>query len=329
MDTSSSETLPSLIEQSCKVIAEFQQPSGAYPASPNFDVYHYSWFRDGAFIADGMSRAGQIDSAERFFAWCSEIVVQRRDHILNGGKLDARYTYEGKESTDEWETFQLDGYGTWLWAMQGHAARHGRLLDPYQEAAGLTQHYLATHWQEPCADWWEERQGTHAASLACMYAGLQAYEHPEAAAVRAAIDMSSERTDSSLLVCPLFNAVDDEAFAPVLDHIESELESEAGGVYRYREDDYYGGGEWPVLTSMLGWYYLKLGRTDEARDKLSWVKAHIGANGWLPEQSQDQLLHPENYEPWVKRWGKPANPLLWSHAMFLTLATGLQAGETN
>jgi GH15 family glucan-1,4-alpha-glucosidase len=327
MDTNNPETLSSLISQSINIIASFQQPSGAYPASPNFKVYNYSWFRDGAFIADGMSRAGQIDSAERFFAWCAEIIVQRRDHILSGGKLDARYTYDGQASTDEWETFQLDGYGTWLWAMQGHAARHGRSVEPYQEAAGLTQHYLATHWQEPCFDWWEERKGIHAASLACIYAGLQAYEHPEAAAVRAAIDLSSERTDSSLLVCALFDAVSEEAFAPMRERIEAELVSEAGGVYRYREDDYYGGGEWPVLTSMLGWYYLKLGRTAAATNKLNWLNAHIEENGWLPEQAQDHLLHPENYDPWVKRWGEPANPLLWSQAMFLTLATQLLASR--
>ncbi|MGZ6005667.1 MAG: glycoside hydrolase family 15 protein, partial [Candidatus Saccharimonadales bacterium] len=138
------------IEKSAAVINEYQQPSGAYPASPNFAVYNYSWFRDGAFIADGMSRAGQIESAERFFDWCSKIVVDRRDHILNGGKLDARYTYDGQESTEDWETFQLDGYGTLLWAMKQHSARHGRSIDQYQEAAGLIQHYLATNWREPC-----------------------------------------------------------------------------------------------------------------------------------------------------------------------------------
>src|SRR5580658_5026294 len=95
------------IDKCAAVILKYQQPNGAYPASPNFTPYKYCWFRDGAFIADGMSRIGQIESAERFFDWCSKIIIDRRDRILNGDKLDARYTYDGKESTEEWATFQL------------------------------------------------------------------------------------------------------------------------------------------------------------------------------------------------------------------------------
>lgn len=321
------DTLGEFIQKNAEVILQYQQLSGAYPASPNFKVYNYSWFRDGAFIADGMSRAGQVESAEKFFAWCSDIVVSRREHILNGGKLDARYTYDGQESTDEWETFQLDGYGTWLWAMVGHAKRHNRPIDQFQEAAGLTQHYLATHWQEPCFDWWEERKGIHAASLACIYAGLNAYQHPEAARVRDAISLDNERTDSSLLVTALFDAVPTETFAPMLERIESELVSPDGGVWRYRDDVYYGGGEWPVLTGFLGWYYAKLGRADDAKQKVDWIRQQVQPNGWLAEQSQANLLHPEEYEPWIGRWGQPANPLLWSHAMAITAASELAAAE--
>jgi GH15 family glucan-1,4-alpha-glucosidase len=314
------EAIDRAIQASSAVVLEYQQASGAYPASPNFAVYKYSWFRDGAFIADGMSRAGHIESAERFFDWCSKVVTDRRDHILKGGKLDARFTYEGQESTDEWQTFQLDGYGTLLWAMKQHGARHERSIDQYQEAAGLIQYYLATHWQEPCIDWWEEREGHHAASLACVYAGLNAYEHPEAPAVKATIDLSQERIDASLLVCPLFDAVSTEEFSPVLAQIETELVSNDGGVYRYRDDTYYGAGEWPVLTSLLGWYYLKIGRIADAEHKLAWDLEQMQPNGWIAEQSKQQL-HPENYQPWVERWGEPANPLLWSQAMMLTLAS--------
>jgi len=316
--------IDTVCEKSAAVITAYQQPQGAYPASPNFINYQYSWFRDGAFIADGMSRAGHIESAERFFTWCARIVNDRRDYILDGGTLDARYTYDGHESSEAWETFQLDGYGTLLWAMKQHAIRHHRNIEQFQEAAGLIQHYLATHWQEPCFDWWEERKGRHAASLACIYAGLKAYEHPEAEAVRTAINISQERTDASLLICALFDAVDRETFAPLLTRIETELVSRDGGVYRYRDDTYYGGGEWPVLTAMLGWYYVRLGRLNDAEQKLSWIVAQMQDNGWIAEQSQTNLLHPEHYDPWVEKWGEPANPLLWSQAMLLNLASELQ-----
>lgn len=316
--------LDAAIEKSASVVLEFQLPNGAYPASPNFNVYKYCWFRDGSFIADGMSRAGRVESAEKFFAWCSKIITNRRDHILNGGRLDARYTYEGEESNEAWDTYQLDGYGTFLWAMKQHSQRHGLSIDRFQDAAGLTQHYLATHWREPCSDWWEERHGIHAASLACIYAGLHAYDHPEAQGIKTAIELSNERVDASLLACVLFDAVDQHTFAPMLRKIESELVSPDGGVYRYRDDTYYGGGEWPVLAGMLGWYYSKLGRTDDARQKLAWILNQMQPNGWIREQVQSHLLHPEKYDEWIQKWGDPANPLLWSQAMMLTLASELR-----
>lgn len=321
-------------------IADTQQSSGAYPASPNFANYRYTWFRDGSFIADGMSRAGQVESAERFFAWGAKVITDRRDLILSGGKLDARYTYEGQESHEEWANFQLDGFGIFLWALKGHEERHDRSIEDYKEAAGLLQHYLASHWQEPAFDWWEERLGVHAASLACIYAGLKAYAHPEADVVKQAIDLSEERVDASLIVCALFDAVDQETFAPVLQKIEQELveygsnttdddsgeggNSSGGGVHRYKDDTYFGGGEWPVLSAMLGWYYLTIGKVDDARLHLGWCILQTGENGWIPEQSTAHLLHPEEYQPWVERAGEPANPLLWSQAMTVTLSTVLQ-----
>ncbi|HET8991498.1 MAG TPA: glycoside hydrolase family 15 protein [Candidatus Saccharimonadales bacterium] len=312
------------IEKSAGVVLQFQQASGAYPASPNFKAYNYSWFRDGAFIADGMSRAGYIESAEKFFDWCADIINTRRNHILSGGVLDARYTYDGQESHEEWETFQLDGFGTLLWAIKQHEARHQRSIEKYTDATGLIQHYLATHWQEPCFDWWEERKGIHAASLACIYSGLKAYDHPEADNVKHAINLSNERTDSSLLICSIFEAITNEDFSDMLSKIESQLVSPNGGVYRYREDSYYGGGEWPVLTALLGWYYFKNNHNKEAGDKLAWIIAQMQPNGWIAEQSQEHMLQPDNLQPWVDRWGSPANPLLWSQAMLITLATLLK-----
>jgi GH15 family glucan-1,4-alpha-glucosidase len=71
---------------------------------------------------------------------------------------------------------------------------------------------------------------------------------------------------------------------------------------------------------MLGLSYEQLGEIVDAEEKLEWVAAHATPAGELPEQSQDHLLAPESYDPWVAKWGAPARPLLWSHAMFLTLA---------
>ena len=48
-------------------------------------------------------------------------------------------------------------------------------------------------------------------------------------------------------------------------------------------------------------------------------------DGELPEQLEEHLLHPRKRAEWVDRWGPPARPLLWSHALFLALALELGA----
>jgi len=52
-------SLKGLYAASLRVILEGQAATGAYIASPNFPVYKYSWFRDGSFIANAMSIAGE------------------------------------------------------------------------------------------------------------------------------------------------------------------------------------------------------------------------------------------------------------------------------
>src|SRR5689334_20527090 len=128
--------LTSLARSSIQVIGRHQAPSGAYPACPTFPVYRYSWLRDGAFIADAMSRAGELESAERFFSWCDGVVSVRADRIealvadrAAGLPIDrsrflpCRFTLDGADDDGEWWNFQLDGYGTWLWALAAHMKR--------------------------------------------------------------------------------------------------------------------------------------------------------------------------------------------------------------
>jgi len=97
-----------------------------------------------------------------------------------------------------------------------------------------------------------------------------------------------------------------------------------GGVHRNLDDEYYGGGQWLLLTAMLGLAHVDHGRGDDARACLAWIEAQAEPNGDLPEQSQGHLLRPEWYEPWVQKWGEPPSPLLWSHAMYLRLHHALR-----
>jgi GH15 family glucan-1,4-alpha-glucosidase len=95
------------------------------------------------------------------------------------------------------------------------------------------------------------------------------------------------------------------------------------GVHRHPRDEFYGGGLWVVLAALLGWHYAQVGRLEEARAELDWIAATASADGELPEQLEEHLLQPRKRAEWVDRWGPPARPLLWSHALFLALALEL------
>jgi isomaltose glucohydrolase len=280
--------LADLRHASVATIRAGQSPSGGYVACPAFPPYRFSWLRDGAFIADAMSRVGEVESAERFFDWVAGIVER-------GLGFEARYTLEGERDPSNWPLRQHDGWGLWLWALREHAGRHGGGAH-WREAAAATEAHLERVRDERCFDWWEEREGVHAATLACIAAGLGDD-----------LDLSraEDRLDGSLLVLPFLG------FGPV---DVTPLVSSGGGVHRHLEDVYYGGGEWLLLTAMLG-----LADVERGEERLEWIAAHAGADGGLPEQSQDQLLHPDQFDVWVDKWGPPPSPLLWSHAMFLTL----------
>lgn len=349
-----------LARSSIDVIRAGQAPTGAYVAAPNFPVYRYCWFRDGAFVADAMSRAGHVDSAESFFDWCAEVLVARRHRVdalvaahLDGGRVEiadllhCRYTLDGEEATDAWWNFQLDGYGTWLWALREHSRRHELPLERFSSAIDTSVRYLTAFWSTPSYDWWEENvDHRHTSTLAALYAGLRAVEDLDflnggvrsaaseaAAAIAAAIAargvrdghlvkwLDGDALDASLIACATPFRVFDPRH-PVMVETARRLETELahGGVHRYAADTYYGGGEWILLAALLGWYYLEAGQRTDALAQLEWVVDAANDSGHLPEQLDGHLLAPDARAEWVARWGPVATPLLWSHAMFLTLA---------
>jgi GH15 family glucan-1,4-alpha-glucosidase len=90
--------------------------------------------------------------------------------------------------------------------------------------------------------------------------------------------------------------------------------------YRYVGDTFYGGDEWIILTAWLGWYEALKGDTTGAQRRLAWIASRAEAS-FLPEQVIDRAQQPQYVGDWEREWGPVAKPLLWSHGMFLTLAT--------
>lgn len=352
----------SLRAHSIAVILDNQHPSGAYIASPNFSVYGYSWFRDGAFIAEAMRVVGEQSSAERFHAWAADVVNARSAQIesliarsLAGDEPDpeehlhCRYNLDGSTSTDDWTNFQLDGFGTWLW---GVARIHSDDAPPaVREAARVLVPYLERFWGSPSFDWWEESAGhVHVSSVGCIAIGLETLAAvpwidadtrrialATASDIRAAL-LAEGVVDGHLAKWFGGNGVDASALALIapLRLIEATSELASGtvtvirdrlanpGVHRHLDDTYFGGGQWLLLTALLGLAELATGDAASARTRLAWIEAQAEPNGDMPEQVPVNLLHPESEARWIEQWGPVASPLLWSHAMYLLLHEALE-----
>jgi len=354
--------LRDLVARSIEVIAAEQAASGAYPACSTFSVYGYAWLRDGAFVADGVSAHGVAAGPTAFHAWAASVVTERAERVggivaaLSAGHpvdeasfLPTRYTLDGRDGTEGWWDFQLDGYGIWLWALERHLRRHGLDGAAYRRAVGLTVRYLSACWRLPCYDWWEEHvEQVHVATLAAIEAGLRAalrtglLDQADAGLAGAAADgiarlvagdglvggrlrkwLGSTAVDGSLLaaVAP-FEVVDVDVARRTVAAVEADL-LDGGGVHRFRDDVFYGGGRWPVLAGLLGHAYARLDRLADAARQLEWIAGTADSNGNLPEQVSDRLLAPDQLPVWVERWGTVASPLLWSHGAYLSLAARL------
>jgi isomaltose glucohydrolase len=357
--------LVELARRSHQVIVEHQAATGAYPASPTFSAYAgYAWLRDGGFTAEGVSRYGDVASADRFHDWTAEVLAARRTHVddvVSASRrgedvsveqmLPTRFTLTGDDGTADWWDFQTDGYGTWLWALATHAARHGADLERWRRGVEPCVDYLTAFWDRACYDWWEEHlEQRHVSTLGAIYGGLRAIaatglldESRRAAALDAAERarrlvladgvhdghltkwLGTSEVDGSLPACVApFGLVEpgEPLAVATLDAVARDLDVD-GGVHRFRADVFYGGGQWPILSAFLGWNRAAAGDRDAATSYLRWIAAQTTLEGELPEQVDHDLLAPEHRAEWLQRWGPVATPLLWSHGMYLILADEL------
>lgn len=354
---------PALIESSVAILLAGQSASGALVASPAFPEYHFAWLRDGAYCALALDAVGRRAEADAFHRWAARTIVaqgQRIEHLIavldSGHKpapddmLPTRYTLDGHpepQDGESWPNFQLDGYGTWMFALLQHGP--GALTDELRAAVNAAARYLEAAWKLPCFDYWEEAgDRQHTSTLAAIAAGLRAasrlLDEPRFAEVaeRVLEFMSAHcvadgafvkspgdaRVDASLLsLATPFGlvAADDPRMRLTTERIRTELRAASGGIRRYQGDSYYGGNPWVLLTAWLGWHDRLAGNEAEAEFARRWVLEHASAEGTLAEQLIGEPQAPLLEQPWIARWGVVADPLLWSHAKFLLLESGAPA----
>ena len=355
------------LRSSIESLMRYQSESGALVASPDFSQYSFCWLRDASFVAYALDRAGEHASSRRYHEWVdaaigaggigSEIdaaVDKRSAQVsLNPNEMPpARFSLDGRVVADDWPNFQIDGYGTWLWALREHLALSGIADLPLQlrETVERVGRYLSAFAFQPCFDVWEENgDEVHTSTLSSVYAGLVAAAHLLAdeelrrCAQSVADYIREDATkigryrksnaqsdvDASLLWLSVPFGVcdpDDPLFLATVRDIEGRL-SFAGGIRRYAADTFFGGGAWPVLTCSLGWHYARTGRPEDAKRCLDWAGSHRDNAGRLGEQFGGEIRDPAHYQEWVGRWGPPARDLLWSHAMYVILAAEIEQGS--
>jgi isomaltose glucohydrolase len=289
------------------------------------------------------SRRGQVDG---LVALAREGRTPERRAML-----PTRFTFDGADGTDDWWDFQTDGYGTWLWSVVAFARRHGLGLDRWRSGVEVAIDYLLTFWDSPCYDWWEEHpEQRHVSTLAAIHGGLAAIAAAEALdparedAVTTVLSrlrdlvrregtagghlskwLGTDEVDGSLAAAVVpFGLVSDHdpVAGATLRAVSDQLDVD-GGVHRFRADVFYGGGQWLLLSALLGWNLAARGDAEGGLRHLRWIADHASADGRLPEQVPDHLLHPDSRQDWIDRWGTVADPLLWSHGMYLILADEL------
>ena len=341
-----------------------QEENGAIVASPDFGEYRYCWLRDGSFVSYALDQVGEHQASARYHAWSnraiggiSSLIDRAVDWHQQGKALHpdhmppARFALDGANVADDWPNFQIDGYGTWLWALGQHLLCTGQNAVPpdLRDSVERVARYLDAFALSPCFDVWEESgSALHTSTLACVYGGLTAagrllddkdlltraetvQSRVRSSAVRLGRYVKSSQSDdvdaSVLWLSTPFCLVEpsDDHFVETVRAIEARLSLD-GGLRRYPTDTYFGGGAWPVLTASLGWHYLAVGDLDAARRCLDWVAGHFDDEGRLGEQFGGERRDPEHHREWVKRWGPPARDLTWSHAMYVVLCAALDAG---
>lgn len=351
-----------IYQNSLRLILKNQSQEGAFNACPNFAVYQNAWFRDGSFCSYALTQAGYAHNAFLFHQWASQIVLRYEVKILkcieaamNGTPPPAelcfhsRFNLDGNEVPGNWGHHQLDGLGTWLWALNEFQRSNPsqNLPEQWRKAAALVKDYLVAMWPFPCSDCWEENETRlHTYTLAAVFAGLESYAElfidpaakTAAGKVRSFIfencvnegnfvkSIGLPDVDANLigLFIP-YHLVEweDPTFQKTLARIQQDLITPIG-LHRYLKDTYYGGGEWVLLTAWLGWAYARAGELEKARSILKWAEAQVSPQGELAEQVPHALYDNASYDFWQKKWGPIASPLLWSHAMYILLVQSIE-----
>lgn len=149
------------------------------------DTYSYMWPRDGALVANALTRAGYVDLPRAFFEFCQRVLT-REGYLLHKYNPDGSlasswhpWKREGKKTLP----IQEDETALTLWALWEHFQRFGDVyfIKPlYRSMIRPMADFLADYRDPdtglpfPSYDLWEERYGILGWTCGATFGGLHA-----------------------------------------------------------------------------------------------------------------------------------------------------------
>ena len=332
----------------------------------------YAWLRDGAFTAEGISRYGDVASADRFHDWVARrprgaapTTSRRsprprptgRDVPVERMLPDPLHLRRRRTAPTRGGTSRPTATALWLWSVVD-ARPAARPRPSTAGARGIARRDRLPRRPSGTGPATTGGRSTsssaHVSTLGAIHAGLVApargptrgpgRRRPPRAVAAAVRDLvrrrarrrarrrptsrtspsgsGSTRSTARSLACVVPFGLVDAGLGPRARRRSTRSRRDLdvdGGVHRFRADVFYGGGQWPLLSCLLGWNLRGRGRPRRrAARTCCWVADHGRCRtATCPSRSPTTCCTPSAAHEWVDRWGPVATPLLWSHGMFL------------
>lgn len=344
-----------LYYRSLAVLRNCWNVNGSIIASPDVstlkttgDTYNYNWWRDGAYIAMAMNRAGMYESAHKFLVFARGAQEQE-------GYFFHRHFPDGTPGAT-WHPppfLQIDQTGSVITAVWNHFKIHRDmefLLDIWpmvRRAADFLMSFRndSNGLPKPSFDLWEEVKSVNCYSAIATAQGLRDAESisrqlgkslggwgkaadsmtesimkhfwdDERGAFTRSINPENTVLDSSTLLAirgGVLPVEDPRAHRLVKNLREALWSPQVGGMARYQDDLYYGHqNPWIICTLWLADANLRLGQREKALEIAEWCAEMATPTYMLPEQVKAET-------------GEPTSviPLVWSHSTYVDLVLSL------
>lgn len=305
--------------------------------------YSYCWMRDSIFINAALEICKMEDTVDKFYN-----CFAKKTQSINGS-WEQRFYTDGKLAPS-WG-YQIDETASYVYGVWHHFEKTRDIaflidnLSALEKAIDCIESYLNNrNTVQKSYDLWEEREGLHCYSLACICCAFKCMEAIYKRIDNCTIDEEKhvlqiekcqklaletknliyelffddeyikrnnldDALDISILgLCVPFDVIDaeDEKLKNTVNLFEEKLKNQFGGIMRYENDGYSNDNAWPIATLWLSLYYIKIGNLEKAKEYFDFVVETSCKHGYLAEQ----ICGNTNKPAWVIGLG-------WSHAMFI------------